>query len=296
MSDSFFRDWVSSAPGARFRPAAGRYHLYVMVGCPWAQRALIVHSLKGLGHAIGVTLMHHRLVEGEGWVFAPERPDPLYGAKRLRELYEMAQPGYAGRITVPVLWDKQECTIVNNESADIVRMFGSAFDAHAERPGLDLYPPAQRAAIDRWNERIQKDVNVGVYRAGMAATQFDYDLAVAAFFDTLDELDAHLARHRYLAGPQPTEADWRLLPTLLRFEWVYHTLFKCNLRRLIDYKHLFAYARELFQWSGVAGTVDEALTRDGYFWSLRRLNPSGIVPIGSRVAFGAPHGRERIGR
>jgi putative glutathione S-transferase len=286
-----FREWVSREPGARLRPEAGRYHLYVVVGCPWAHRTLIVRALKGLERAIDVTALHHRMDEQEGWVFPPGEPEPLYGLKRLRELYAMADPRYGGRVTVPVLWDKRERTIVNNFSSEIVRMLGAAFDAFAARPGLDLYPEPLRPAIDRWNERIHSAVNKGAYRAGFAATQAAHDEAVHSFFAALDELERHLGAHRYLVGDRPTEADWRLFPTLIRFEWVYHGLFKCNLRRLVDYPNLFAYARELYQWPGIAATVCERRIRDGYYASLLRLNPTGIVPAGPVVDFSAPHGR-----
>lgn len=287
-----FRDRVDTEPGARFAPQAGRYHLYVMYGCPWAHRTIIVRRLKGLESVIGMTAVHHHLVEGgQGWTFAPDRPEPLYGLQRLRQLYEMASPGYQGRVTVPVLWDTHERTIVNNESADIVRMFGSAFDALAANPGLDLYPAAQRDQIEYWNDRIQGAVNEGAYAAGFATDQASYDQAARRFFDRLDEIDRHLARHRFLAGNAPTEADWRLFPTLIRLEWVYHGLFKLDRRRLVDYPHLLGYARELYQWPGVAETVNIEHIRHGYWPSMTRLNPSGIVPLGPDVDFLAPHGR-----
>ncbi len=288
---SIFRDWVRDQPGARFRPEAGRYYLYVMYGCPWAHRTLIVRALKGLERAIDITAVHYHMKEEEGWVFSSDEPEPLYGLRRMRELYAMADPFYSGRITVPVLWDKREKTIVNNESSEIIRMLNSEFNAYAARPELDLYPEPLRPAIDRWNERIYSAINAGVYCGGFAPTQAAYTEAVYAFFAALDELEAHLETHRYLVGERPTEADWRLFPTLIRFEWVYHGLFKCNLRRLVDYPNLFAYTRELYQWPGIAATVNERHIRDGYFGSMLRLNPTGIVPAGPLVDFSAPHGR-----
>ena len=289
---STFRDAVRDERGARFEPAAGRYHLYVMYGCPWAHRTLIVRVLKGLERTIGMTAVDHRLGE-KGWVFSPERPDPLYGASALRDLYLEADPRYVGRVTVPVLWDKVERTIVNNESSEIIRMLNDVFDAFAEHPDVDLYPELLRSEIDRWNERIYDAINAGAYSAGFATTQEAYDEAVVVFFDALDEIEAHLATHRYLVGDRPTEADWRLFPTLIRFEWVYHGLFKCNLKRLVDYPNLFAYTRELYQWPGIAATVNERHIREGYY-GITRLNPTGIVPAGPRVDFRAPHGREEL--
>ena len=291
LTPSSFRYWVRDKPGARFQPEAGRYHLYVMYGCPWAQRTLIVRALKGLERAIDVSAVHYHLNEQEGWAFPPDAPEPLYGLRRLRELYAMADPDYSSRITVPVLWDKRERTIVNNESSEIIRMFNDAFNAFAVHPELDLYPAALRPEIDRWNERIYAAINVGVYCGGFAPTQAAYDEAVYAFFAALDELEAHLESHRYLVGDLPTEADWRVFPTLIRFEWVYHGLFKCNLRRLVDYPNLFAYTRELYQWPGIAATINERHIRDGYYGSMLKLNPTGIVPAGPLVDFSAPHGR-----
>jgi glutathionyl-hydroquinone reductase len=286
---STFRDEVRDEPGARFRPEAGRYHLYVSYACPWAHRTLLVRALKGLGQAIGVTAVNPRPTE-QGWAFSPDDPEPFYGLTLLRDLYTKAEPGFADRVTVPVLWDKREETIVNNESSEIIRMLNGAFNAFAERPEVDLYPEPLRPAIDRWNERIFKAINAGVYLAGFAKTQAAYDEAVHPLFAALDELEAHLGSHRYLVGDRPTEADWRLFPTLMRFDWVYHGLFKCNLKRLIDYPNLFAYARELYQWPGIAATVDEHAIRTGYY-SIPPLNPAGIVPAGPRVDFSAPHGR-----
>jgi putative glutathione S-transferase len=287
------RNWISDRPGARLRPQAGRYHLYVMYGCPWAHRALIVRALKGLeerdrrhrgplapGRGAGLGLLARR-----ARAVLRRRPS----AAALRD----GRSGIRGRVTVPVLWDRQERTIVNNESSEIIRMLNGngAFNAFAAHPDVDLYPAPLRAEIDRWNERIYAAVNAGVYRAWFADTQDEYDAAVRTFFAALDEIEAHLATHRFLVGDRPTEADWRLFPTLLRFEWIYHGLFKCNLRRLVDYPNLFAYARELYQWPGIAATIRERDIRHGYFTSMRKLNPSGIVPAGSCVDFRLPHGR-----
>ena len=196
---------------------------------------------------------------------------------------------------MPVLSDRAEQTIVNNESSEIIRMLNGAFDAFAKHPELDLYPAALRPEIDRWNEKIYEAVNAGVYAAGFAITQEAYHDAVVLLFTTLDELEAHLATHRWLVGDRPTEADWRLFPTLVRFDWVYHGLFKCNRKRLVDYAHLFAHARELYQCPGIAATVNEHHIRYGYWTSMRHLNPNGIVPAGPLVDFAAPHGRERLG-
>lgn len=292
LEPSSFREWVRGEPGARFRPEAGRYHLYVMYGCPWAHRTLLVRAVKGLERAIDVSAVHYHLEDEQaGWTFSPDEPEPLYGLRRLRELYTMASPSFRGRVTVPVLWDKREKTIVNNESSEIIRMLNGAFNDVAAHPDNDLYPEPLRPAIDRWNDRIYSALNLGAYRVGFAATQAIYNEAVRTFFDALDEIETHLAAHRYLVGDQPTEADWRLFPTLLRFEWVYHGLFKCDQKRLVDYPNLFAYARELYQWPGVAATVNERHVRDGYYRSMLNLNPSGIVSVGPVVDFSAPHGR-----
>ncbi|HEU4412292.1 MAG TPA: glutathione S-transferase family protein [Polyangiaceae bacterium] len=285
-----FREQVSDAPGARFRPEAGRYHLYVSYACPWASRALAVRALKGLERAIGVTAVDPFMGE-RGWAFSPGEPDPLYGLRYLHELYTKAVPDFTGRVTVPVLWDTREQTIVNNESSEIIRLFNGAFNAFAARPELDLYPEPLRADIDRWNDRIYPSVNNGVYRAGFATTQAAYDEAVRELFAALDELEAHLGAHRYLVGDRPTEADWRLFTTLVRFDWVYYGHFKCNLRRLVDYPNLFAYTCELYQQPGIAATVNERHIKEHYYRSHPTINPTRIVPAGPPVDFGAPHGR-----
>ncbi len=288
---SQFRHVVERASGTRFAPEAGRYRLYVVIACPWAQRALIVHALKGLDRVVPVVELHHRMDEDAGWAHPPGRPDTLYGHTHLIELYRKAEPSFEARPTVPLLWDTREETIVSNDSGDIMRMFGSAFDALAERPEVDLYPLPLRAAIDAWNARLHDAVNIGVYRAGFARTDGERHAAVTRLFDTLDALDAHLATQRFLTGDQPTEADWRLLPTLLRLAWVYHELFGCKLRRLDDYPDLLGYTRELAQWPGIARTFDEARTREAYFTSMKRLNPAGTLPPGPGIDFTLPHGR-----
>lgn len=288
-----FRQRISREAGARHPPEPGRYHLYAMVGCPWAQRALIVRELKGLQRAISVSFVHHHMVEEKGWAFSAQAPDPLYGLRFLRELYAMADARFTGRPTVPVLWDKQLETIVNNESAELFRMLGSEFDAMAANPALDLYPLPLRARIDDWNERLQRDVNRGIYAVLFATTPAERDAMAMRFFAALRQLDRHLATQRFLVIEAPTEADWLLLPSLLRFEWVYRTLAGCDTHSLADFPALLGYTRELCQWPGIAATLDMALTREAYFTSMRRFNPSGVVPPYRGVDFALPAQRDQ---
>ena len=296
--DSQFRHWVTADGQAGptgeggFRAEVGRYHLYVSLACPWAQRTLIYRQLKGLETAITLSVVHWRMLE-HGWNFAPGPgviSDPLHSADYLYEVYRAADPRYSGRVTVPVLWDRQTHRIVNNESSDILRMFNTAFDGVGATPG-DFYPVALRPAIDALNARIYDTLNNGVYRAGFATTQSAYEEAVQALFATLDVLEAQLGVTRYLVGDVPTEADWRVLPTLLRFDAVYVGHFKCNLRRLVDYPNLWAYTRDLYQWLGVAQTFNLEHAKRHYFESHAVINPSGIVPLGPMLDFHAPHGR-----
>jgi putative glutathione S-transferase len=274
-----FRNWIE--PGGEFPPEAGRYHLYVSYACPWAHRTLIFRKLKGLEGMIGVSVVHW-LLGDEGWTFTPGPgvvPDDVNGAQRLYELYARAKPDYTGRVTVPVLWDKKRATIVSNESADIIRMFNSAFDGLGAAPG-DYYPERLRPEIDALNARIYETVNNGVYRCGFAATQVAYDEAVAALFETLDDLEARLGKSRFLLGDAPTEADWRLFVTLLRFDPVYVGLFKCNIRRIGDYPNLKRYRDALRAWPGIEETVRLDHIKRHYYESLRFINPTGIVPAG----------------
>ncbi len=288
---SQFRHRVEAVRGARFAPEAGRYRLYVVIACPWAHRTLIARALKGLERAIPLVELDHRMVEDEGWAYRPGAPDPLYGHTHLIELYRQVDPAFDARPTVPVLWDTRERTIVSNDSGDIMRMFATEFDAVADRPEAELVAPARRAAIEAWNQLLDDAVNRGVYRVGFAPPGAARDAAERKLFGTLADVDTHLATHRFLVGDRPTEADWRLLPTLLRLAWVYHDLFGCRQRRLDEYPHLHGYARELAQWPGVAGTFDELRTREAYYTSMRRLNPSGLVPPAPRIDFSAPHER-----
>ncbi|MGW8269790.1 MAG: glutathione S-transferase family protein [Burkholderiales bacterium] len=299
---SRFRSWVTpdGAPGPSgeggFAAEPGRYHLYASLACPWAQRTLIFRALKGLQDMISLSIVHWRMLE-HGWTFEPAPgviPDPIHKAAYLFQVYVAADPAYSGRVTTPVLWDRKRATIVNNESAEIIRMFNSAFDGVGARAG-DYYPPALRDEIDALNARIYQTVNNGVYRAGFATSQDAYAEAVAPLFETLDWLEERLARRRYLCGAQLTEADLRLLPTLLRFDLVYHGHFKCNLRRLVDYPNLWAYTRDMVQTPGVLETFNAEHAKRHYYESHRKLNPSGIVPLGPLVDFTAPHGRERLG-
>jgi putative glutathione S-transferase len=299
---SRFRNWVTrdgaAGPSGEggFAAEPGRYHLYVSLACPWAQRSLIYRALKGLEGMISLSVVHWRMLE-HGWTFEPGPgviPDPIHHAGYLYQVYQAADPRYTGRVTTPVLWDRARRTIVSNESAEIIRMFNSAFDGVGARAG-DYTPLALRTEIDALNARIYDTVNNGVYRAGFATSQEAYEEAVRPLFETLDWLEARLAARRYLCGAQLTETDLRLLPTLLRFDLVYYGHFKCNLRRLVDYPNLWAYTRDVVQTPGVMATFDAEHAKRHYYESHRTLNPSGIVPLGPQIDFSLPHGRERLG-
>ncbi|MHA6347300.1 glutathione S-transferase family protein [Roseivivax sp. CAU 1761] len=301
-SETAYRNWVtpdgSAGPSGEggFAAESGRYHLYVSYACPWAHRALIFRALKGLDEHIGVSVVHPDMLS-EGWEFRTDFPgatgDLLHGAEFLRDVYLRADPQASGRVTVPVLWDRQRDTIVSNESAEIIRMFNSAFDEITGNRD-DYWPEALRETIEPINSRIYDTVNNGVYKAGFATSQDAYDDAVAPLFETLDWIEERLSGHRYLAGDRITEADWRLFTTLIRFDKVYHGHFKCNRRRIVDYPNLWAYTRELYQWPGVAGTVNfEHIVRH-YHYSHESVNPHRIIPVGPDLDLGAPHGRGRL--
>lgn len=295
--ESAFRERVTADGSSGFRAEAGRYHLYVSLACPWAHRTLIFTKLKGLEKAISVSIVDP-LMGVNGWTFS-ERPacipDSVNHASYLYEVYLKVRPTFSGRATVPVLWDRERGTIVNNESSEIIRMLNREFDAFAEKSLPDMYPPELRAEIDRWNSLIYRTVNNGVYRAGFATAQDKYEKAVGELFATLGALEQHLARSRYLCGERITEADWRLFTTLVRFDAVYHYHFKCNLRRLRDYANLWAYARELYQTPGVAPTVDLWHIKEHYYRSQKEVNPSQVVPVGPEIDFSEPHGRGTSG-
>lgn len=286
---SRFRDWVTADGSSDFPAAAGRYHLYVSLACPWAHRTLIARARKGLEAAIGVTVVDP-IRDERGWAFGAE-PDPLNGWSFLSEAYQASDPEFDGRVTVPVLWDRERGVIVNNESADILRMLNSAFDAWAEHPERDLYPQPLRDEIDAVNARVYDTVNNGVYKAGFASTQQAYEEAVRPLFETLDWLEQRLSTRRYLLGDAITEADWRLFTTLIRFDAVYHGHFKCNLRRIVDYPHLWGYLRDLYQQPGVAATVDFDQIKRHYYVTHARINPTQVVPLGPVLDLDAPHGR-----
>jgi glutathionyl-hydroquinone reductase len=290
-----FRNWVTpdGRPGPTgsdgFSAAAGRYHLYVSLACPWAHRTLIMRALKGLEQIIPVSVTHW-LMGDQGWTFSPGEgviPDPLFNSRYLHEIYSRADTHYSGRASVPVLWDQHTQTIVNNESAEIIRMFNSAFDAVGAQPG-DYYPKDKREEIDTFNARIYDTLNNGVYKAGFATTQSAYEEAVTPLFETLDWLDDTLSQSRFLCDDTLTEADIRLFTTLVRFDAVYHGHFKCNVRRIVDYKNLWAYTRDVYQIPGVAQTVNFAHIKRHYYQSHKLINPTGIVPIGPALDFDAP--------
>ena len=297
--ESQFRNWItpdgSAGPDGKagFKAEAGRYHLYVAYACPWAHRALVFRKLKGLENMIDVSYTHWFMGEN-GWTFKDDPDgivgDKLFGSDFMYEIYLKADPHYTGRVTVPTLWDKQQNTIVSNESADIIRMFNSAFDSVGAADG-DYYPDDKKAEIDDINERVYHTVNNGVYKAGFATAQDAYEEAVFPLFESLDWLDEKLGKSRFLTGDTPTEADWRLWTTLYRFDLVYHGHFKCNIRRLVDYANLWPYARDLYQWPGIAETVNPMHAQRHYYESHDMVNPTRVVPAGPDIDWEKPHGR-----
>ena len=299
---SRFRNWItkdgSAGPSgdAGFKAEPGRYHLYVSHACPWAHRAMIFRALKGLEGLISVSVVSPYMFD-DGWTFARDfdgaTEDHLFGEAFLRDVYLRADPKASGRVTVPLLWDKDRGTIVSNESAEIIRMLNAAFDGITGNRA-DYYPEALRDEIDAVNHRVYDTVNNGVYKAGFATTQRAYEEAVGPLFDSLDWLEDRLGRRRYLCGARLTEADWRLFTTVIRFDAVYHGHFKCNIRRIVDYPNISGWLRELFQVPGVASTVEMDHIRTHYYASHRSINPTGIVPAGPVLDFDAPHGREAL--
>lgn len=298
-SESQFRNWITAdgeagpSGDSGFKAEPGRYHLYVSLACPWAHRTLIFRALKGLESMISVSVVNSYMGE-HGWTFAPEpgaTGDDLYGLDYLYQLYLKADPDYSGRVTVPVLWDKQRQTIVSNESAEIIRMLNSAFDELGAEPG-DYYPTQLQNEIDSINEVVYDRINNGVYKSGFATTQSAYEQAVLPLFDTLESLEQRLSQQRYLVGDQITEADWRLFTTLIRFDAVYHGHFKCNLKRIVDYPNLWGYVRELYQWPGISETVNFSHIKDHYYRSHHSINPTGVVPKGPILDLQHPHQRE----
>lgn len=291
-----FRSWITpdGAPGPTgdgdFKAELGRYHLYVSLACPWANRTLIFRKLKGLDSAISLSIVNP-LMGSQGWTFEPA--DSVNNALHLHEIYTMAEPDYSGRVTVPVLWDKKKQTIVSNESSEIIRMFNSAFDDVGALTG-DYYPEEMTSEIDELNDTIYATVNNGVYKAGFATSQAAYEEAVGTLFASLDSLETRLSEQRYLVGLQITEADWRLFTTLIRFDPVYVGHFKCNRRRLIDYPNLWEYVCDLYQVPGVAETVNLDHIKKHYYESHATINPTGIVPVGPDIDYSLSHERARF--
>jgi putative glutathione S-transferase len=297
-----FRNWVTpdGGPGPSgeggFKAEPGRYHLYVSLACPWAHRTIIYRKLKALENVISLSIVSPDMLK-DGWTFNKDEGstgDAVNGKSKLSEIYVLADPHYTGRVSVPVLWDKQKKTIVNNESSEIIRMLNSAFDAFTN-VHTDYYPRALRAQIDKLNELVYPNINNGVYRAGFATSQAAYEEAFRNLFDALDEIETILSQQRYLTGNAITEADWRLFPTLIRFDAVYYSHFKCNWRHIYQYPNLSGYVRDLYQQPGVAETVSLQQIKRHYYNSQRQVNPTGIVPVGPQLDFSAPHDRTRLG-
>lgn len=301
--DAGFRNWITpdGAPGISgvggFAAETDRYHLYISHACPWANRTAILRKLKGLEDLISVSVVDHFMGD-EGWTFSgaggDETSDDLFGLSRLHQIYSKAKPDYTGRVSVPVLWDKQQQTIVSNESSEIIRMFNSAFNQITGNK-LDFYPEALRDEIEKVNERVYHTLNNGVYKCGFASTQQAYEEAVDPLFDTLDWLEEILSKQAFVAGNEITEADWRLFATLVRFDPVYVGHFKCNKRRIADYPNLSNYTRQLFQYPGVSETINLSHIKSHYFGSHESINPTRIVPKGPEIDYSAPHDRHRFG-
>ena len=296
-ADSIFRQRITADGSSGFKAEGGRYHLYVAHGCPWAHRALIYRVLKKLESAITVAYAIPGLKQ-HGWTFESDpafadcTPDTVNGFHYLHEAYTASEPHHTGKVTVPTLWDRKTQRVLNSESSEIIRMLNSEFKGVAG-DDFDFYPPALRKEIDRINDLIYSSINNGVYRCGFARTQAAYEAAYDALFAALDELEARLGRQRYLVGQQITEADWRLFPTLVRFDVAYFSLFKCNKRRIADYPNLLNYMRELYLVPGVAATVKPRYYVINY-WSIKKVNPIGIIPKGTPVDFGQAHDRARL--
>lgn len=296
-SESHFRHWITADGSSGFKAETGRYHLYVAYNCPWAHRTLIFRTLKKLEEAVTITCAMPG-IRDQGWTFQSDThfpectPDTVNGFRYLHQAYTASDPHYTGKVTVPTLWDKSTHQIVNNESSEIIRMLNSEFQG-ITRNNMDFYPASLRAEIDRINQLIYPNVNNGVYRCGFARSQTAYETAYDALFATLDELETRLSRQRYLVGRQITEADWRLFPTLVRFDVAYFSLFKCNKKRIADYPNLSNYMRDLYSVPGVAATVKPRQYIAGY-WSIRRLNPTGIIPKGTPVDYQMPNDRTRF--
>ncbi|GMH27733.1 hypothetical protein Nepgr_029576 [Nepenthes gracilis] len=304
---SAFHSFISQDPNASFLAEPGRYHLYISYACPWASRCTAVLKLKGLEDVISFSAVRSKFgktKEGDdhmGWVFPASdteesgaQPDPLYGAKSIRELYELASPNYDARFSVPILWDKKLKTIVNNESSEIIRMFNSEFNDFAVNAGFDLYPPHLRSEIDEINEWIYEGINNGVYKCGFAKKQGPYDGAVIKLFEALDRCEDILSKKRYLCGSTLTEADIRLFVTLIRFDEVYVVHFKCNKKMVLEYPNLFNYTKDIFQIPGMSSTVNMEHIKGLYYGSMHSINPLGIIPIGPHIDFSAPHDRARF--
>ena len=301
-SEAGFRNWItadgSTGPSGSdgFKAEADRYHLYASYACPWVHRVLIYRALKGLESMISVSFVHWFMGEN-GWTFESDDEgivqDHLFSKNLMHEIYTQAESSFSGRVTVPVIWDKQQNTIVNNESSEIIRMLNSAFDDIGAHEG-DYYPPALQEQIDSINTRVYDTVNNGVYKSGFATTQEAYEEAVYPLFESMEWLESKLKGSRFLCGSAPTEADWRLLPTLLRFDLVYHGHFKCNIKRLQDFSNLWAYTRDLYQWPGIAQTCNFEHAKRHYLQSHESINPHRIVPAGPTIDFNEPHGRESL--
>lgn len=292
---SQFRHFISTDADAQYQPESGRYHLYVSLACPWAHRTLIFRKLKGLEAHIDISVVAPDMLEN-GWQFADfpgASADKLFNNQYLYQVYTKAVPDATTRVTVPVLWDKQTNSIVNNESADIIRIFNSAFNQLTGND-LDFYPGELQAEIDEINDKVYHNVNNGVYKAGFATNQMAYEDAVIPLFETLDGLEKRLAKQRYLVGKQITEADWRLFTTLVRFDPVYVGHFKCNLKRIVDYPNLSGYLRELFQHPGIAETTNFVHIKRHYYFSHSMINPTQVIPHGPIMNLLEPHGRDHM--
>jgi len=293
--ESGFRDRVTRDGSSGFKAEAGRYYLVTAPSCPWAHRTVLMRKLKGLEDAIPI--LQSDLPKGQGWAYSRGFDDlsPVDGVFHVHLVYSAARPGFTGRATVPVLWDRETRTIVNNESSEIIRMLNSEFEEFGNA-ALDLYAAMLRGAVDETNAFVYDAINNGVYRCGFAKTQSAYEQSFRKLFAALDSLEQRLGRQRYLVGDRFTEADLRLFPTLVRFDAVYYSHFKCNLRRLADYHNLSNYTRDIYQMPGIVETVDIPRIKLGYYGGMRNLNPSGIIPLGPALDFSAPHDRGRLAK